>query len=154
MKFVERYKWLLILCGSLLIIILVIAYFTFYNIKSVYGNRLEGINQVLIKEDLKNDFKSNLLSLSEVDQVNIDIRGKIINIIIIIDDGINLEKAYQIADNLLTRFPNDILAFYDVQFFINLKNEVTDYTFPIIGYKNKNSHNIVWTLVKGDHDED
>lgn len=153
MKIIKKYKWLLMVLVVLLIIVLTIIYFVFYNTKSNYGNRLEGINKVLIKEDLKNDLKSTLLSLSEVDKVNIDVKGKIINIIIIVNDDVNIDKAYQIADSTLIKFSDEILAFYDLQFFVNQKAESIDHSFPIIGYKNKTSNSIIWTLSKGDQNE-
>jgi hypothetical protein len=151
----EKMKWLKKHPKTLIIIILVVALlmlglltmnllYPSYS-KSIYGNRLQGIEDVQIKEDLKNDIINNLESNKEVKSAKIDIRGKIINVIIDIKSNINLKTAETIANYTLIKFTDKQKVFYDIQYFLT-QTEVKDSTvYPVIGYKNKLSSEIVWS---------
>lgn len=148
MKFIMRYKWLLLfLLIIILITIFFFKYFWFYNSKSEYGNRLEGIEDVPITEDLTDDVVNSLVGLEEVLEAKMRVKGKIINILFDVDKDVKVEEAKTIATNILTKFSDDQKGFYDMQIFI-IQDTVTDNkNYPLIGYKNKVSEVIVWSGV-------
>ena len=126
-----------------------------------YGDRLEGIedNKFSTKEQ-----KKVIKSIKEKEQVvscDIDVQGKLINVIFTISKDVSKEDAKNIANESLASFSDKVKGYYDIQYSIKKKNEegtkvtkqvdeettkeVTVYEFPIMGYKNKKSDNIVWT---------
>ena len=150
MKFIKVYKWLLLLFLVLLITIMFfVKDFWFYDNKSSYGNRLEGIENITIESDLKNDIINSFVELDDVNSVSINVRGKIVNIIIDVAENINIENGKKIANDVLIKFSDEQKSFYDIQFYITQEVSSGVNGFPIIGYKNKTSEVIAWNLVKG-----
>ena len=150
MKFIKVYKWLLLLfLGLLLAVMFFVKDFWFYDNKSSYGNRLEGIENITIKTDLKTDIINSFVELDEINSVSINVRGKIINIIIDVTENVDIEKGKKIATDVLTNFSDEQKSFYDIQFYITQEITSGSNGFPIIGYKNNTSEVIAWNLVKG-----
>lgn len=111
------------------------------DLSSIYGNRLKGIEEVSINSDRKLSVVSLIKTNKEVDTSTIDIRGKIINIIIKGHDDLTVEKAQNILNEILAKFSKKEINYYDFQFFVT--NDVLNYT--LLGYKNKTTENTVWT---------
>ncbi len=145
MKIIKKYKWLLLLLLFVLLITgLLIKNFWFYSNESMYGNRLEGIKDVPIRSDLQTDIINSLVLLPEVEEASINITGKIINILIDINVGVEDDNYKVFADNTLIKFTDEQINFYDIQFFITQETISDNDDFPIIGYKNKTSQIVVW----------
>ena len=125
-----------------------------------YGDRLEGITEHAFSEKAK---KKVIKSIEEKEQVvscNIDIKGKIINVIFTVNKDVSIDDSKNIANESLGQFSDDIKGFYDIQYMIKKKDEegrkeskttddgetteITIYEFPIMGYKNKKTAGIVW----------
>jgi hypothetical protein len=144
MKFFKNHKWLLIII-VLLIILGILAFYLFfmlYNESSVYGNRLQGIEKKEIKEDLKNDIINNLENNDEINEVNIDNKGKIINIVTDMKEDTELDEAKLMLESILNKFSEEQLNYYDLQFYITW--EENEERIPCMGYKSKNSTFITW----------
>ena len=134
----------------LIIVLLVICLLAFFAMKSflypddantVYGDRLEGINEVEITSDRKTEISDKIKENEGITDANISIKGKIINIHITATTEANtIEVMEELSTTILDNFSEDEIAFYDFQFFI--KNE--DANYDLIGYKNKNSETISW----------
>ncbi len=148
MKAIKKHKWALLLSLFILILVIIIilvnSYIFINNNDSVYGNRLNGIDEVPIKEDLKNDIINSLKTNENIKTVEIDIRGKIINIIAESVSNSDLSKIKLELDEILIKFSDDYLAFYDIQFFVFQETTEEDENIIVIGYKNNNSDIIVW----------
>ena len=144
-NFISKYKiYFLIL---LAIIVLVFAFikakdFLYPDDKNtVYGDRLDGIEEVTITKEVQSKLISKLKENKDISSASIHIQGKIINIIVIAKTKENtIELMEEVSTNFLKEFSAKELAFYDFQFFI--KNE--DANYNLIGYKNKNSEIIIW----------
>lgn len=125
-----------------------------------YGDRLEDIDKYRITEK---EEKKVIKSIKEKEQViscDIDIQGKIINVIFTVNKDVSKDDAKAIAQESLAQFSEKVKSYYDIQYMIKKKDEegtkvtkqlddektkeVTVYEFPIMGYKNKSRENIVW----------
>jgi hypothetical protein len=113
----------------------------------VYGNRLDGIEEVSLDRERLDDIKNSILTEEEVNTASISVKGTLVNIIINIEEEVDLIEAKTIATKSVTLFTNEEQNFYDIQIFIT-KEEEQESMFPIIGYKNKLSTNIVWNNIK------
>lgn len=105
----------------------------------VYGNRLDGIEDVEITtKDLK-DLEAKFEKNSNVSEADVSISGKTVNAIVTVDSKTSVNNAKKLASILTDFLDEDQVKFYDLQIFI--KNEdKKNKKYPIIGYKNiKNS---------------
>jgi len=108
---------------------------------AVYGNRLEGIEKVIITDTKKNEVVDFIKEDENVTYASITIQGKIINISIKSGNKKNtIDKMKEKGIEIIKKFSDDEIAFYDFQFFI--KNEEANYN--LIGYKNKKKDDISW----------
>ena len=148
MKSIKKYRRIIALSVFILILLVVIlsikAILYPDNNKSIYGNRLSGIDKVPIKEELKNNIGTLLNNTGKVKTNNIDIRGKIINVIVDVKKDVTIDNIKGILNEVLTKFTSEQKAFYDFQFFVTQSEVSNNKQFPIIGYKNNNTDTIVW----------
>ena len=101
----------------------------------VYGNRLEGIEEVRITSSQTDKLIETLEKYSYVTSASTDIKGKIVNVIITVKEGTEVKKAKELGGDILKAFEDDQKKFYDFQIFV--KNEKEDSSgYPVIGYKN------------------
>lgn len=108
-----------------------------------YGNRLDGIENYEIGNSQVSDLKDNIGSLENVKKVTYNLQGKLVNIIIEVDDSVAIDTSKEYANKALEFLDDDQKSFYDVQIFITSSNNKSE-TYPIIGYKNKASAELVW----------
>ena len=146
MEFIKKHKKLIIVV--IILIVLVIGAFSLYKTlsvdtsKSVYGDRLKGINKVKITEKTKDELNKDLTNFEEVESASSHVKGKIIYIYLTIKGDTPIEKTHEIANKALEHFEDDEKSFYDIQIFVNTKDESEVY--PVIGYKHKTSEGFVW----------
>mgnify|MGYP004517696475 CR=1 FL=1 len=107
-----------------------------------YGNRLSGIENYAVGENQISDLKSTISSFDSVKNVDYRLQGRIVNITIELDNNIALDTAKEYANKTLEYFDEDQKGFYDIQVFLTTKEESE--TYPVIGYKNKTSNELVW----------
>ena len=133
-----------LLVFTILVIGCFIAYNSiFVNNQSKYGDRLDGIDSVKITSDKKSIIQENVESLKITKSYKIRISGKIINIIAVVNDDIDTNKAKEIGGKVLEKLSDEEKKFYDIQIFISKDNK--DEKFPIVGYKHHAKDNITWT---------
>lgn len=107
----------------------------------VYGNRLNGIENVKITDEREKEVIDFIKEDENITDASISIQGKIINIIIKVKDKKNtIEKMEEKGIEIIKKFSEEEIKFYDFQFFI--KNEEANYN--LIGYKNKKNEEISW----------
>lgn len=124
------------------IVLLVVAYallnFFFPNLGSpVYGNRLEGIEEVKISDSEYKKVVDKIKENDIVSEVTYNLSGKIVNFIVTVKGGTKPEDAKKLADLVVPEFSEKQVAYYDFQMFI--KNADEEDLYPIIAYKGKNS---------------
>lgn len=94
-------------------------YFYIGNDLPVYGDRLDGIEAVAISDEQIKTLKDTLLQQPNVLNVNVNLKGKIYNVVILVGDNAPVAetKAYAaLVKNSLTPEQNN---FYDIQVFLN-----------------------------------
>lgn len=146
-RYIKEHK-AVVVAVILMLIIIVIAFLAkqafFSNSKNaVYGNRLEGIDAVEIDSKKQKEIINHLKDDSAVKESTYELQGKIINIIITVNDDVGLDTAKSLAGKVLEKLDDNQKKFYDIQIFIKKENGGSD--FPIIGYKHSNKENFSWT---------
>ncbi len=150
-KFYKENRVFVILMGiALVCIAIIIVIFSVYVINSTtkdkYGNRLDGIEDVKIEETKISEMEDGILEMNKVQDVIINIHGKIINFTIDFVNDATLEETQNAAISCLEFFTEEYLNYYDMQFLVtksNLEESTSDY--PIIGYRKAGATNISWS---------
>ena len=125
------------------ILIGVIVYFFGQTSKDIYGNRLDGIEKVKISDKKIKEYKEVIESNEKVTDVEIDIKGKLVYIIITMTNGTHAD-AEAISQSSLASFSEKERKFYDIQYIVDNKEE-TEENFPIMGYIKAGNSVIKWT---------
>ena len=116
--------------------------------KSVYGNRLKGINSIKFSTNDQNKVVKKLKEEEKVTDAKMNIHGKIINVIFDVKNDTSVDDAKALAAASLENFKDDVKEFYDIEFIITKSKEEKDENgnkiFPIMGYKNSSSQGLVW----------
>lgn len=137
---------LIIMVSLVLICVGLISYF-YGNNKDPYGDRLRDKNKYPISETINNDIKS--IYKDEVKKVNVDVKGKIVYVIMDVKDGVSVIDAQGYAVKALDKFKSEELSYYDIQFMITCEDEKVDKddvkVYPIMGAKKATASQIVWT---------
>lgn len=107
-----------------------------------YGDRLEGIREVKIDNSTKNEYVSNIEQLDGVSKASVDVKGKIIYIMISFENGTKIKEAKNIANESLKDIAKKEVKYYDIQYILSCTDNEEDY--PTMGYKNNSSDSIVW----------
>jgi len=139
------YSILMIISITCIIAILVgvIVYFLGQTSKDKYGNRLEGIENVKISDSKIKEIEDNIKNSEKVKEVEVDIRGKLIYIVITLNEGTHSD-AESISQTSLETFGEEIRAFYDIQYIVD-NNGKSEESFPIMGYIKSENSVIKWT---------
>ena len=109
-----------------------------------YGNRLEGIENYPISETIEQDIRG--LYESGIESLKVDLRGKVIYIIMDVSVGISKVDAQSMGVKALEKFTDEQKSFYDISFLITCNGNTEETTiFPMQGMKNSENSQIVWT---------
>ena len=126
----------------ILFVILIIAGFISYKIffpsngKPLYGNRLDGIEEVSLDNEQLNEIKNTLKEQKIVTDVETDIKGRIINIIITVKEDTKLVDAKKLTSIFMTKIEEKQKKYLDIQVFLKNEKENID-GYPTIGYMGK-----------------
>ncbi len=146
-KYIKEHKIVVAAIVFLLILIIVafIAKQLFFSGSSnaLYGSRLDGIENVKVRKNEKEALINKIEEDSAVKKCEYDLQGKIINVIITVNDDVGIDTAKALADKVLEVFDTDQKSFYDFQVFI--KKDIGTGDFPIIGYKQNSRDGFTWT---------
>ena len=124
-----------------IIAVLFIVYFVNQTKNDKYGDRLNGIDSVLISDEHKNEIIDAIKTSELVDSARVSVKGKIIYITIVLKDG-KVSDAETLAVKSLASLSEDEKNFYDINFSFT-KDE--DETFPLLGYKKSDATIISWS---------
>ena len=148
MKYLKKNKWVIAPITAF-IVVMVFAIIGIVNLvipkssKNLYGNRLDNIEQYPIGDESVSKVKEELMNTGKVTNVSYDLKGKLINFVITVNDDVDRVTGESLTSKILSEFDDNIKSFYDFQVFI--KTESESEIFPIIGYKHVTSVNFVWT---------
>ena len=129
---------------AVLSIILLFKYFYFGNGGTKYGDRLDGIEEVLITDTDKDNVINTLKESEDVEDCSVLVTGRIIYIKIVFKPGYDLTLAKSEAAKTIDLFSDDKKAYYDFSFTIESAETEDAEGFLLMGAKNKNGTNLVW----------
>lgn len=131
----------IIVLVCLLIVLGVCFKYFFGTSKSKYGNRLEGIDNVSLTEELKNNFTNSFNNDEQINNATIKQSGKVIYITLNFKDNVTLADAQNKALASLMFFEQNYLDYYDFQYTLK-GNSIGD--IPIMGAKNASGNGLIW----------
>lgn len=134
----NKYTTIAIIVFFVLIILGFVLYkFLFPNQgKPVYGNRLDGIENVAISTNDLKDLDEKLSSNDKVVKSKSDLKGRTVNVILTIKKQTSVNDAKALTSAVTKEFDKEQLSYFDFQVFIVSESE-EDKGYPIIGYKSK-----------------
>lgn len=109
-----------------------------------YGDRLEGIENYKLSENLESDIQSIYKDNKTIDSVVVDVQGKIIYLNFKFKGTVKVETAKSDAIKALDKIGEENLKFYDVHFVLTYVGEEGNDNFPIFGAKSSSSLKVVW----------
>lgn len=148
LKFLKRH----IIAVIIIIILLIIgiALFLFArqilgagNEGTIYGNRLDGIEKVGLKNETLDKINTEIKKNEFVKKVTYRIEGRTINFTVDVAPNTTIENSKKVAEPVLTILNNEEKAFYDIQIFVTC-NEAESEGYPMNGYKHRTSSEFVW----------
>ena len=146
MKFIKKNKFtfFIILFFLILLVLLLQAKSLFFpnSGKANYGDRLDGL--VEVSKDTLEQVNSTLKENEKVVNASSSTSGRIINVIITVQDSVSLTDAKAIGESIKDSFDESALSNYDIQVFV-AKESTAENDFPIIGYKAKKNDSFSWT---------
>ena len=133
---------ILIIC-FIAIIVVTVSYF-FGGSESVYGDRLDGIEDHPIEDSFVSEYTTNLESDDMIESVEFDTKGRIIYITINFVGDTSLVEAQSKTAASLETFSEDLLSYYDINF--TSTSEATDNSdgFTLMGARNVAGSGLVW----------
>ena len=151
MSFIRKNKFVIIAIGVFLILVIlafqVVRMFFPTEGKALYGNRLDGIEEVKLSDNKLNKIASALEDNESVKEAKASLQGKIIEVIITAQDDTTVDAAKGVSTIVLDALNKDEKSFYDIQIFVTKDTDAND--FPIIGYKHYAKDNFSWTKDRG-----
>lgn len=110
-----------------------------------YGNRLDGIEERKVTDEMISEFEVKVTEANEVEKTSARLQGRIIYINIDFVGNTSLDIAKSIALKSLDNFTEEYITYYDFHFTLKCTNTETSDGFLISGAKNKNgSGPIIW----------
>lgn len=148
MKFIKKNKFTILVVVIFVVLVIVAAVvkniFFINTGQPVYGNRLDGSEDVKIEESRYDSLETELKKNEIISSVETNLDGKIINVIVTLKDDASKKDAKKLGDTVIAQFSEKELKFYDIQLFIK-KTDAKQNDFPIIGYKHHNKDGWSWT---------
>lgn len=147
MNFIRKNKFVIIAIGIFLILVFVI--FQIANIffpeggEALYGDRLDGIEEVELTDKKLESIASSIEEDAAVKNAKVSVAGKIVEVIITVQDDTSTDTAKGLNTKVLESLDDDEKKFYDIQIFLTKETDAND--FPIIGYKHHSKDSFSWT---------
>lgn len=145
--------------GLLIFIVVALIVSFLYNLlfsgagNPVYGNRLDGIENVEITKEDKEKIVNTLKDNKIVMEASCDIKGKILNVIIKVNKDTKLNDAKKLTSIITEQISKEQKEFYDIQVFLDIDGEEID-GYPTIGYLGKNAKDFKYTTASYEKDEE
>ena len=114
------------------------------NDQAAYGDRTEGIENHIISDKEIEELESKIESDEDVISAEYDLEGRIINLMIKVENVLSVSDAKIKGSEMLKYFTDDQLSYYAIQIYY-VKEDTSLNDFPIIGYKHYSSSDISWS---------
>lgn len=148
LKFLKRH----IIAIIILIIFLIIGIVLFIFVRqilgsgnegTIYGNRLDGIEKIGLKNETLDKISTEIKKNEFVKKVTYRVEGRTINYTVDVAPNTTIENSKKVAEPILATLNNEEKTFYDIQIFVTC-NEAESEGYPINGYKHRTSSEFVW----------
>lgn len=138
----------LFVLGSIVLICFIIICVVCFNFffgptKSNYGDRLENVENLPLKEEDKEKVISKLKENETVKNVEVHTQGKIIYIRVSFEN-VTLDRAQEIAKTSLEVIEEEYQKNYDIHYTLVSEKTETQEGFTLMGAKNINRSVIIW----------
>lgn len=147
MEFIRKNKFTIVAIGVFLIVVLLLVQIKnifFPNEGSaIYGDRLEGIEEVKITTKKKTTIKESLENTDLATSAKVRVSGRIIEVTTTVNDEVSTDAAKELSNKVLESLNDSEKKYYDIQIFISKNSDSNE--FPIIGYKHHNKDGFSWT---------
>ena len=112
---------------------------------SLYGNRLNGIEEVLPSDDKIEEIVGDLESEDKVLKASFSRSGKILNFIVDVKPDTTKKVCTSYAGGILEHLTDDQISYFDIQVYFTSETEELEEDeksiYPIIAYKHRTSTN-------------
>lgn len=102
-----------ILCHQLL------AYLNPNTKESVYGDRCDLTESIMITDEKKDAIKTAVESFENMKLSNVDVKCNLIDIVVNVDNNVEEGKVKEMSSKLLESFSKEELKYYDLQLMVN-----------------------------------
>ncbi len=134
----------ILLISFVLIVVGLVSYF-YGGDTDPYGNRLDGIEDYPISKNIDKDIMA-MYEDGGVLSVDVDVKGKIVYVIMDVKATTDKVTARSYATKALTKFSDEEKNFYDIHFTITCDtNTEENKIYPMMGSKSAKRSNISWT---------
>ena len=136
----NKYTTLAIVGFILLLVLGIVLYnFLFPNAGSpVYGNRLDGIDEVMVTEKDFDKIEEKLKNEKNIEEIKGYLSGRSIKFIVTVKEGTKAEDAKKIPNLIVEDFSKEQKTYFDYEVFI-LSSIEEEKGYPIIGYMNRSN---------------
>ncbi len=157
LSFLKKHKKKVTILAVIVIILIIcfvalhkmVAYLNPDSKESVYGDRCELTESIMITDERKEAVKVAVKGFEKMELSTVDVKCNLIDIIVNVDASVDVKKVKEMSDKLLEAFTKEELKYYDLELWINWTGEGSGEKTPMIGTKHKvingesNSH-FVW----------
>ncbi|MBR2832939.1 MAG: hypothetical protein IKE75_00610 [Bacilli bacterium] len=142
-NFLNEHKKACIIGGIILFLILILA-LVFVIAPPIsgdnYGDRLNNEKKYKVSSNVIDEIKSSVGTADGVNKITYHKEGRILNFTISVKEGVVLDTSKKYAEDIIGKLDEKNLTYYDVQVFLDGKDDV----YPIIGYHAKGSEGFSW----------
>lgn len=147
-NFIKKHKKACIIGGILVLLFLIFFIVVFIAplfSNDKYGDRLEGIEDHEVTDDMVNTVTEALEENEGVTNVSYHNEGRILNFIVTIEADVELDSAKSYAEDITDNLSDDIKDYYDIEVFFTTEEDSDIY--PTIGYHHKGAEEFSWSNV-------
>lgn len=137
MNFIKKNKILLLTLSVLFILLLLIVIYicSYKNNSNKYGNRLNGIENVIINNNTVENVKQTILNNDNCKNVSYKLDGRLVKIFIEVKPDMDELSLESLFNSILDKFSKEEKAFYDFEIFVTSESG----SYPLIAYKHRNN---------------
>ena len=125
-----------------LVIILLIVLVSISLFGSIENSRTDGIEDYKLTKEEIADSKKVFEELDELKKFDMYANNKTIKVDVILEKEVSSDNIKKLSNEMLGKISGKNKLFYDVEIFIDTKEESESY--PLIGHKHKSSEEFVW----------
>ena len=145
-KFVRKHKKevtiaVIVLVALLFVIILYKSLFYSKSEKSVYGVRLNGIEDHKLKDDKLETWESKIKKMDKVSDCKVELKGRLIKFFVTFESDVSTDDIKTKFNDIVKDIDEDTKSYYDIELYAKQSKDGT-MKYPVIGYKHKSKDSV------------